>query len=168
MIKRIDNTSNFGINAELKNSLYAEGFRYLCEGDYRTLGSTDPWSGMPNTACNLYFFTDKAEAEAFAKKQIWVFNPNVHATVHELPAHTETWEEIREKEAKAKALKAKRKAEREAAEAKKKGMTVEQLRESKKIAAQKRRYTREIADFEKQIADLQKAIAYRHAWIAAN
>lgn len=114
------------LQAEDKNNLYEAGYRYIVQGDYKILDSIDPWSGMPNVANNIYAFADKAEAEAFAVTQIWVFNPDVHARVEELPEHTKTWAETLEEEAK---KKAERKAKREADEAKKAaeaGMTVEE------------------------------------------
>lgn len=98
------------VNAEEKNNLYKAGYRYIVEGDYRTLDSTNPWSGMPNTTNNIYAFTDKAEAEAFAVTQIWVFNPDVHARVEELPEHTKTRTEILEEETKKEAELARKKA----------------------------------------------------------
>jgi hypothetical protein len=140
------------VNAEEKNDLYKAGYRYIVEGDYRTLDSTDPWSGMPNTTNNIYAFTDKAEAEAFAVTQIWVFNPDVHARVEELPEHTKTWTETREEEAK-KATE--RKAKREANEAKKAaeaGMTVEEYKAEKKRVALAKKVAKEIAELEAELA----------------
>lgn len=138
--------------AEEKNDLYKAGYRYIVEGDYRTLDSTDPWSGMPNTTNNIYAFTDKAEAEAFAVTQIWVFNPDVHARVEELPEHTKTWAETLEEEAK---KKAERKAKREANEAKKAaeaGMTVEEYKAERKRVALAKRVANEIAELEAELA----------------
>ena len=140
------------VNAEEKNDLYKAGYRYIVEGDYRTLDSTDPWSGMPNTTNNIYAFTDKAEAEAFAVTQIWVFNPDVHARVEELPEHTKTWAETLEEEAK---KKAERKAKREANEAKKAaeaGMTVEEYKAERKRVALAKRVANEIAELEAELA----------------
>ena len=68
---------------EMKNFSQA-GFRYYCDCDYRTTENIDPWSGMPEVESNTQFFTDKAEAEAFAITQRWVFNPEVHAHVYEI------------------------------------------------------------------------------------
>lgn len=140
------------VNAEEKNDLYKAGYRYIVEGDYRTLNSTDPWSGMPNTTNNIYAFTDKAEAEAFAVTQIWVFNPDVHARVEELPEHTKTWAETLEEEAK---KKAERKAKKEANEAKKAaeaGMTVEEYKAERKRIALAKRVAKEIAELEAELA----------------
>lgn len=140
------------VTAEEKNNLYKAGFRYIVEGDYRTLSTIDAWSGMPNTTNNIYAFTDKTEAEAFAVTQIWVFNSDVHAEVKELPEHTKTLEEIREEEAK---KKAERKAKREANEAKKAaeaGMTVEEYKAECKRIALAKRLANEIAELEKELA----------------
>ena len=68
---------------EMKN-FYQAGFRFYCDGDYRTTKDIDPWSGMPEVDSNTYFFDNRAEAEAFAMTQRWVFNPEVHAHVHEI------------------------------------------------------------------------------------
>ncbi len=82
---------------EEKNNMYENGYRYMVEGDYRIVGGFDTWTGMPNVTNNIYVFTDKDEAEAFAKKQIWVFNHEVHAKVEAIPAHTKTRDEIYKK-----------------------------------------------------------------------
>lgn len=140
------------INAEEKNNLYKVGYRYIVEGDRRILDSTDPWSGMPNTTNNIYAFTDKTEAEAFAVTQVGLFNPTIHARVEELPEHTKTWTEIVEEEAK---KKAERKAKREATEAKKAteaGMTVEEYRAERKRIALAKRVANEIAELEAELA----------------
>jgi hypothetical protein len=41
---------------EMKNDLYAEGYRFIVRGDDHIVDGTDPWSGMPNTSNNLYAF----------------------------------------------------------------------------------------------------------------
>lgn len=140
------------LTAEEKNELYKAGYRYIVNGDYEILGSTDPWSGMPNTTNNVYAFTDKAEAEAFAVTQVWVFNPDVHARVEELPEHTKTWAEVPEEEAK---KKAERKAKKEANEARKAaaaGMTVEEYKAERKRVARIKTVTNEIAALEAELA----------------
>ena len=96
--------SNWGLGfgnhniAEELNAAYEAGFRYMCEGNYRTTNGTDPWSGMPNTTSDVFAFTTKEEAEAFALAQEWVFNKDIHAKVYEIPAHTMNWDEVREAE----------------------------------------------------------------------
>lgn len=82
---------------EEKNNMYEIGYRYMVEGDYRIVGGIDTWTGMPNVTNNIYVFTDKDEAEAFAKTQTWVFNHDVHAKVETIPAHTKTRDEIYKK-----------------------------------------------------------------------
>lgn len=135
--------------AEL-DTLYAEGFRFRCDGDYKLTGLQDP-SGYPCFTNNIYVFTDRTDANAFAEKQIYPINPSIHALVYEIPAHTETLEERRIKEAEKKA-KAKAERERKEAEkARKANMTVEEYRaEKKRLATIKRR--------EKAIADLKNNI----------
>ena len=147
------------INAGVKNDLYKEGYRYIVEGDYRTLETTDPWSGMPNTTNNIYAFSDKTEAEAFAVKQIWVFNPDVHADVKELPEHTRTWDEINAEDAKRKAdLKAK-KAEAEARKAAEAGLTVEEHRAKKNKERYIKTLARELAEAEAEVERLKEKLA---------
>lgn len=147
------------INAERKNDLYKAGYRYIVECDYRTLETTDPWSGMPNTTNNICAFTDKAEAEAFALTQIWVFNPDVHASVEELPEHTRTWDEINAEEVKRRAdLKAK-KAEAEARNAAKAGMTVEEYRAKKNKERYIKTLARDLAKAEAEVERLREKLA---------
>jgi uncharacterized radical SAM superfamily Fe-S cluster-containing enzyme len=140
-------------NAELLNELYNLGFRYITEGDYVTLDTFDPWSGMPNVACNLYAFDNKEEAEAFAEKQIWVFNDKIHAKVKEIPPHTKTWGEIAEEEAKAKA---ERKAKAEAKQlekAKAMGLTLEKYKEEENRKRKIKKVKKEIATLEEELAE---------------
>ena len=147
------------INAESKNDLYKAGYRYIVECDYRTLETTDPWSGMPNTTNNICAFTDKAEAEAFAITQTWVFNPNVHADVEELPEHTKTWDEVKAEDAKRKAdLKAK-KVEAEAKKAAKAGLTVEEYRAKKNKERYIKTLARELAEAEAEVERLREKLA---------
>jgi hypothetical protein len=39
---------------------------------------------MPEVDSNTYFFDNRAEAEAFAMTQRWIFNPDIHANVYEI------------------------------------------------------------------------------------
>jgi hypothetical protein len=136
--------------AEL-DALYAEGFRFRCEGDYQILRYQFDRDGMPIMTNNTYVFDDFHEANVFAEKQIYPINPSIHAFVREIPAHTETWEEKEAKRAKAKE-EAKIKREAKKAElAKKAGMTVAEYE-----AEQKRKAT--IKRKEKAIADLKNEI----------
>ena len=140
------------VDAEEKNDLYKAGYRYLVEGDYETLGTRDPWSGMPDTTNNIYAFSDRTEAEAFAVKQIWVFNPNVHADVVEIPEHTETFAEWREEENRKKAARKAKKEANEARKAAEAGMTVEEYRAKCKRATLAKKVANEIAELEKELA----------------
>lgn len=140
------------LRAEEKNELYKAGYRYIVKGDYKALDSIDPWSGMPNTTNNIYAFSDRAEAHAFAATQILVFTRDGHADVEVLPEHTQTWDEYREEEAK---KKAERKAKKEANEAKKAaeaGMTVEEYKAERKRIALVKKMTKEIAELEAELA----------------
>jgi len=147
------------LSAEEKNNLYALGYRYYCDGNYRTLSTTDPWSGMPNTDNDTFAFDNKKEAEAFAKAQIWVFNPDSHATVHAIPEHTETWEERDLRYAREKAEKAAKKAAKEAKKAASMGMTVEEMKRAESRKRLKRKLENEIAELEEALADKKKKLA---------
>lgn len=141
------------------NNAYAEGYRFYCEGNYRTLNTIDHWSGMPNTENDLFFFNDKEEAEGFAKTQTWVFNKNVTAEVYEIPEHTKTWEE---RKAEVEAKKAEEKAKRAKAEAKKAealGLTVEEYKKEKARKTKIRKAEKEIARLEKELAEAKAYLA---------
>ncbi len=147
------------VNAEARNALYAEGYRYIVEGDYKVADSTDPWSGMPNTTNNIYAFTDKAEAEAFAVKQIWVFNPKVHADVEALPEHTETYAESVERYDREKA---ERKAKKEAKEVEKAAalnLTLDEYKAEKNRQARIKRLRREMVKLEEELAHIKNTLA---------
>ena len=62
-------------------ALINEGYKYRVDCDYKTLGTIDPWSGMPNIDNNIAVFVDKAEAERFAETQLWPFNHEVHGSL---------------------------------------------------------------------------------------
>lgn len=70
----------------------------------------------------------------------------------------------KEKEEKAK----QRKIDNEKRKAEENNMTVEEYRAWKKLQAKKRRYEREIAEFEGQIKKLQNAIAWKKRFLEEN
>lgn len=70
----------------------------------------------------------------------------------------------KEKEEKAK----QRKIDNEKRRAEENGMTVEEYRAWKKLQAKKKRYAREIAEFEKEIEKLQNAIAWKKKFLEEN
>ena len=149
------------LKAEVLNTAYAEGYRFMCDGDYAITNGIDPWSGMPNTTQNAYFFDNREEAEAFAEKQVWVFNKNTHADVYEIPEHTETWAECRAREAKEKAEKEARKLAKDTAKAEAEGMTVEAWRERQKELAKAKRYRKEAESMKAEIKKLKAEIEWR-------
>jgi len=61
-----------------------------------------------------------------------------------------------------------RRIENEKRRADENGMTVEEYRVYKKLQAKKKRYAKEIAEFEKEIEKLQKAIAWKKKFIEEN
>ena len=139
-------------------TLITEGYKYSVDCDFITTNTTDPWSGMSNVDNNVAVFTDKAEAEAFAAKQVWPFNPNVHGKVEEL-RWGETWAEMEVREAREKA---ERKAKREAKEAEKAaaaGMTVAKYKAAKAKAAKRAKLEKEIAALEAELAAKRAELA---------
>lgn len=61
-----------------------------------------------------------------------------------------------------------RKIENEKRRAEENGMSVEEYRAYKKLQAKKKRYAKDIAEFEKEIEKLQKAIAWKKKFIEEN
>jgi len=149
-------TSTLTINEA--RELINNGYKYSVKCDYTTSCEKDPWSGMPSIDNNVAIFTEKAEAEAFAAKQVWPFNKNIHSDVEELQ-WGETWEERDERLA---MEKAERKAKKEAKEAEKAaaaGMTVAEYKAAKAKAAKRARLEKEIAELEKEIAAKRAELA---------
>lgn len=139
-------------------TLINEGYKFRVDCDFTTTNTTDPWSGMPDIDNNVAVFTDKDEAEAFAAKQIWPFNHNVHGKVEELH-WGETWAEM---EARMEREKAERKAKREAKEAEKAaaaGMTVAEYKAAKAKAAKRAKLEKELAELEKELAAKRAELA---------
>ena len=156
MMKKIEKSY---LKPEEKNNLYEMGFRFIVQGDYKILKTTDPWSGMPDVGHNLYAFSKESDAKEFATKQKWPFNKEISATVEAIPEHTETLTEYAERQAKEKA---ERKAKKEANEAKKAaeaGMTIEEYKAEKKRISLIKSITKEIPELEKEIAKLEKELA---------
>jgi hypothetical protein len=146
-------------SAEEFNELYANGYKYTVWGDSHISHVLDPWSGMPSEDHNLYAFTDKKEAEAYAQTQTYCFNKDIHPDVKIIPEHTETNEEYWERVNKEKA---ERKAKREAKEAQKAkdaGMTVAEYRKAKAHSAQVKRVKNEIHRLEMELASLKADLA---------
>ena len=157
MEKVINGTS---ISPEENNTLFEEGFLFRVEGDWEITAGVDGWSGMPNTKGNIHYFTNADEAEAYAAKQVWVFNSNVHGTV-EAVSHMETRAEYEAKMVKAKAEREAKTAEK----AKALNMTVEEYKAYKSVQAKKKRYAREIAELEAEIENLKEEIERKSNYI---
>ena len=157
MEKIINGTS---ISPEENNTLLEEGFLFRVEGDWEIAEGIDGWSGMPNTKGNIHYFTNADEAEAYAAKQVWVFNSNVHGTV-EAVSHMETHAEYEAKLIKAKAEREAKTAEK----AKALNMTVEEYKAYKSVQAKKKRYVREIAELEAEIENLKEEIEIKSNYI---
>ena len=157
MEKIISGTS---IRPEENNALFEEGFLFRVEGDWEITAGVDGWSGMPNTKGNIHYFTNADEAEAYAAKQVWVFNSNVHGTV-EAVNHMETRAEYEARLIKAKAEREAKTAEK----AKALNMTVEEYKAYKSVQAKKKRYAREITELEEEIENLKKEIEAKSNYI---
>lgn len=142
--------------AELLNELYNLGYRFITECDYKITEFIEPLSGMPCVDCHLCAFDNKEEAEAFAEKQIWVFSKDVHATVKEIPPHTQTKEEWYEEFAKEQADKKAKKVARDTEKARAEGLTLEEYRAKKNLQRRIRKVKNEIADLEEELANKKK------------
>lgn len=145
-------------SAEEFNELYADGYRFTVWGDSHTTEYIDPWSGMPSENHNLYAFTNKAEAEAYAQTQTYCYNKDLHPDVKSIAEHTETNEEYWERVNKEKE---ERKAKREAKEAQKAkdaGMTVAEYRKAKAYTAHVRRVKKQINELENQLEALKSEL----------
>lgn len=157
MEKVINGTS---ISPEENNALFEEGFLFRVEGDWEITAGVDGWSGMPNTKGNIHYFTNADEAEAYAAKQTWVFNSDVHGKV-EAVSHMETRAEYEAKMAKIKAEHEAKTIEK----AKALNMTVEEYKAYKSVQAKKKRYAREIAELEAEIENLKEKIEIKSNYI---
>ena len=152
------------LTAEQNNKMLALGYKYKVEGDFAITSGTDPWSGMPNTTSNTHFFTDKAEAEAYAAKQTWVFNEDIHGTVVEMK-HEETRAEWDARYQREEAEKKAKKAAREATNAAALGITVEEYKKYKKDKSILKKLPAEIAECEAEIQRLQEAIKRKQGYL---
>ena len=148
MIKDFD-ILELALNVEKNNAIIAEGYKFAVDGDLRIVGGTDSWSGMPNTACNLYLFDNREEAEAFAATQKNIFAPSIPAAVWELKIE-ETREERRAREEKEKEERKARKIARDLA----KGITPEM----RKVMDSIKRHENLKAKYERQIEELKRLI----------
>ncbi|MBQ9213730.1 MAG: hypothetical protein IJ150_07310 [Bacteroidales bacterium] len=142
--------NRYWLTAEENNQAMEEGYKYFVRGDFETLDSTDPWSGMPNVKKNIHLFDNKENAEKYAEKQTWPFNDEIHGEVIELE-RLETKAEREEREAKEKAEKEARKLARDTAKAEAEGMTVEEWRAEQKRLAKIKKVEAEIKELETEI-----------------
>ena len=148
MIKNFD-TFGLILDAEENNAMIAKGYKFAVDGDEHIVGGTDPWSGMPNTACNLYLFDNREEAEKFAATQKNVFAPDLPVKVCELQIK-ETREERRIRKEKENEARKARKIARDL----EKGITPEM----RKVMDSIKRHENLKTKYENQIAELKKLI----------
>ena len=161
MTTMIKNASRFLLSAEENNEMVEQGYKYMVEGDWETLNSTDPWSGMPNTTSNLHFFTDYEEAKEYADAQTWVFCHDIHGTVEELK-RKETRAEREEREAREAEERKARKIARDLA----KGITPEKrkaLNSLKRHEGEARRIEAEIEALKAELEAERKIIERKKA-----
>lgn len=143
--------------ADSLNEAYARGFRYRCKGNFRYTGRNDR-DGFPFYENDFFFFDNKEEAEEFASSYVEPFR-NEPVKVSEIPPHTKTFDE---RTAELEAEKAEKKAKREAKEAEKaaaKGLTLEEYKREKAIAAKVRRLEKEIAKLESDLDEKKAELA---------
>ena len=113
MKKFVKNPHNHDDLVLLDREMLFAGYTCKVACNYREAGTTDPWSGMPDIDNDFTYFDNAEEAANFAKTQLWPFNHDVTSRVEPLTLG-ETWDEMREREAKEAAAK---KAAKEAKEA---------------------------------------------------
>lgn len=95
-------------------ALINEGYKFRVDCDFIAYDTINSLGGTTYIDNNVAVFTDRAEAEAFAAKQVWPFNPNTHGMVEEL-RWGETYKEMTERLEREKAeYKAKKIAEEKA------------------------------------------------------
>lgn len=155
------------VNAEKNNELFEMGFKFKVQGDWRIIEGTDPWSGMPNTTGNTHYFTDRNEAENYAKKQTWVFNDDIHGIVEKV-TRKETHAEYEARIAEERKIKNEKRVCKEIENANALGITVEEYRILKKINTTKKRYEKEIAEMENKIAKMKIEITRKKNFLENN
>ena len=162
MKKFVKNPHNHDDLVLLDREMLFAGYTCKVACNYREAGTTDPWSGMPDIDNDFTYFDNAEEAANFAKTQLWPFNHDVTSRVEPLTLG-ETWDEMREREAKEAAAKKAAKEAKEAEKAKAAGLTVDEYRAAKKEAAKVKAYQKEIEKINAEIAELEK----RKAWYEA-
>ena len=139
--------------AEDLNEFYENGFRFYCKGDFSVdFDCIDSYDGLPYVDFAHYAFDNREEAELFAGQQKVPFNSGMHPQVFEIPPHTETWAEHKERSAREEAEKKAKKEAKERAKAEEAGLSLEEYRAEKKRLALVKKINKEIAELEKEIA----------------
>lgn len=148
-------TKWFCIEAEIKNQLYRDGYRYYMQFNYH---ETDRWDrDCYCVECDTFLTDDKEEAE---KKRIEeeknhpLYNWNLE--IEEIPEHTETWKEFYVRDAERRAENLEKKHAREARKAAELGLTIGQYKNLKTI----KKIEREIEELEKEIERKKAKIEY--------
>lgn len=152
------------VSAEVNNEMLENGFIYMVSGDYYS-NRYDSRDGMPVVDGYTHFFTDKEEAEAYAKTQFWFFNSKEQSTV-DIVVRRETHKEYEERLEREKKERAEKRANKEKAKADALGMTVEEYKIYKKVENTKKRYAREIEEMEEEIERLKAVIAGKKVYLA--
>lgn len=140
------------LDANTRNELYTQGYRYMVEGDYKEMASLDPWSGMPMIENNYYIFDNKDEADAFALTQYHIFS-KAHPIVEPIPEHTETMAEWSARFQAEKAAEKAKKDARDTVKASAMGLSLEEYRAEKKRQAKIRKMRREIERLENELTE---------------
>ena len=146
------------VTAEQNNKMFEQGFKYKVTGDYTLGSSIDPWSGMPNVNSNTHFFTDKAEAEAYAAWQEHPFGEFFTATVYEVKhelTHAE-WQDKFERERQERKDKEAARLARKAAEA---GLTIEEYKSKVSRDRTNKRQTKDLECAKAEVARLEDELA---------
>lgn len=155
-------------SAEENNKFWTKGYKFKVVGDWEIIEDRiDPWSGMPDVKGATHFFTDRAEAEAYAAAQTWPFNSQLHSKVEEV-IREETWTERLERVEAEKAARAAVRATREANNAAAKGMTVEEYKAFKKVEATKRRYTKKLVEMEAEVERIKAEMEEMRKFLATH
>ena len=139
--------------AEENNALLMLGYAWKVRGDWALTDRTDPWSGMPEVESAEHFFTDHAEAEAYAIRQVYPLNHEVRGTVEKV----ERMETREEREAREAEEKAKREAKRKAREAE---AGYKAHRNYKRCETEIRKMREEVARLEKAIREAETKKAH--------
>lgn len=136
------------LTAGTKNELFAKGFRFYCDGNFRVTDKIDPKTGHLIIEHNILVFDNMEEAKTYAKK------------VYNIPKHTETDDEYEKRVEKEKEAKKEKKEAKIKKEAEKMNLTVEGYKKYVNVKRNLAKHEKALEYFKRMLEEEEAKVKY--------